>query len=114
MMFGRQGKVQPHPKSHTVHSIVKSHLKDLGRAEWFTILDMLDEESRRGNMERIFPTKETSSRYGNLFAATRYTNLVLAKWLTEGNEASLYPDPPPRYARAIPSWVPRFVNFDAL
>lgn len=111
-------------KSHTNQSLLACSLRDLGEAEWTTILDVHDEWLRRGAFERIFPTADTGARYASLFAVDRYANLVLAKWLREGGDrvfnragfaaannagdgrGKRHPTP----MSLAPSWVPRMIS----
>jgi len=102
-----QGLHQKHTssvvRSHTVNNIATASLKSLGEAEWQLILDTHDEFMRRGEFERIYPTREAVDRYASFFTAPRYSNAVLARWLQEGGERCFTPD-----GRAdIPSWIPR-------
>jgi len=103
---GLQPKVQSLPKSHTIQSLGKSSLRELGQAEWTTIMEAHDEFMRRGSMDRVFPTKDTEDRYTGLFLSARYANLVLAKWLQEGGEDCFHPD----MVHLLPPWVPRVVS----
>jgi len=102
----REGQVLGHSqnraKSHNVRSLEACSLRDLGEAEWTTILDVHDEYMRRGSLGRIFPTAETSDRYGRFFRIQRYANLVLAKWLREGGEACFGEEG----GHLRPPWVP--------
>merc|ERR1712151_1258868 len=79
-------KVPNGQKSHNLLTLGSTPLKELGRAEWTTILDACDEFMRSGSLERIFPTPESGNRYSDFFQTPRYANAVLAKWLREGGE----------------------------
>jgi len=103
-----QPKLQGLPKSHTIQSLSACSLRELGQAEWATILDAHDEFMRRGSMERIFPTRDSEERYASLFESARYANAVLAKWLKEGGEECFHPDS----AHLLPPWVPRVLSFE--
>lgn len=79
-------------RSHTVDGLASEsiRLRDLGEAEWSTIMDAHDEYLRRGCFERIYPC-ETVDEYQDLFRTPRYANCVLAKWLHEGGERCFLP-----------------------
>mmetsp|Transcript_95598 Transcript_95598/g.213961 ORF Transcript_95598/g.213961 Transcript_95598/m.213961 type:complete len:982 (+) Transcript_95598:195-3140(+) len=109
-VFGLQPKVQGLPKSHTIQSLGTCSLRDLGEAEWTTILDTHDEFMRRGSLERIFPTRESDEKYSELFVTPRYANLVLAKWLQEGGAACFGPGA----EHALPPWVPKLVSSEEI
>jgi len=92
-------------KSHTLRTLESCHLRDLGVAEWTTILDAQDEYMRRGSLERIYPTLRSLAQHKDLFQTQRYANAVLAKWLEEGGEACLVPEA----GHMRPAWVPALV-----
>jgi len=101
-------------KSHTVRAMSSNPLlKDLGEAEWNTILDTHDEFMRRGSLERIFPNKQGVERYAPFFSSPRYSNLVLSTWLQAGGDScfrnsgrgNLKDD-------GLPTFVPKQVFFD--
>jgi len=79
-------------RSHTADGLASDsvRLRDLGEAEWSTIMDAHDEYLRRGCFERIYPC-ETVDEYQDLFRTPRYANCVLAKWLHEGGEKCFLP-----------------------
>lgn len=109
-----QGLHQKHspmvaPKSHTINNIGTATLKTLGEPEWQLILDTHDEFMRRGQLERIYPTREAVDRYANLFMTQRYSNMVLARWLQEGGESCFTPEG----RGGIPPWLPRLTSSDA-
>lgn len=101
-----QGIQQKHSaiatRSHNVNTIGSASLKSLGEAEWQLILDTHDEFMRRGQLERIYPTREAVDRYAPYFVTPRYSNLVLARWLQEGGERCFTPEG----RGEIPPWVP--------
>jgi len=47
-------------------------------------MDTHDEYMRRGNMERVFPLADSVDYYLEFFQTLRYSNTVLAKWLSLG------------------------------
>mmetsp|Transcript_9081 Transcript_9081/g.33510 ORF Transcript_9081/g.33510 Transcript_9081/m.33510 type:complete len:717 (-) Transcript_9081:877-3027(-) len=49
------------------------------------IMHFEDEHSRRGNFERIFPTKNSNDKYGKFFENERYNNVLLGMWLKENS-----------------------------
>jgi len=89
-------------RSHTVQSLPSASLQDLGEAEWQLIMDTYDEYMRRGSFERIYPTREAAEKYAPLFAAPRYSNLVLARWLEAGGEHLFSPEASSRLGNAAP------------
>ena len=48
------------------------------------LVEMTDEESRRGNFERVFPTPYTH-KYLRFFETARYSNLLLSAWCCKYN-----------------------------
>ena len=44
------------------------------------LVESIDEHSRRGNFERVFPTQSTR-KYQKFFEAPRYYNLLLDVWI---------------------------------
>ena len=48
------------------------------------LVEMTDEESRRGNFERVFPTPYTH-KYLRFFETARYSNLLLSAWCAKYN-----------------------------
>lgn len=96
-------------RSHNMESIISCQLKDLGEAEWATILDAHDENMRRGHFERIFPAPESIDQLGELFQTPRYANLVLAKWIREGGEKCFLPE----NTHLRPKWLPKLTGFTA-
>ena len=49
------------------------------------LVESLDEDSRRGNMQRVFPNTATSHKYLRFFEQPRYYNLLLDTWLQRYN-----------------------------
>jgi len=96
-------------RSHTMSSINTATLKDIGEAEWQLIVDAHDEFLRRGQLERIYPTREGVERYAPLFVTPRYSNLVLSRWLQAGGERCFTPEG----RSEIPQWVPRLISDNA-
>lgn len=45
------------------------------------ILDLEEEDGRKGNFERIFPDKDNIDLYSNFFEMERYNNLIIWNWL---------------------------------
>jgi len=96
-------------RSHGINNIASATLKSLGEAEWQLILDTYDEFMRRGQLERIYPTRESVDKYLPLFATPRYSNMVLARWLQEGGERCFTPE-----ARGeVPPWLPKLISSDS-
>jgi len=93
-------------RSHTINSIGTASLRSLGEAEWQLILDTHDEFMRRGQLERIYPTREAVERCAQFFPTPRYSNLVIARWLQEGGERCFTPEG----RGEIPPWVPRMIS----
>jgi len=95
------------PRSHNLQTVSQAgSVKELGTAEWKLILDMHDEYMRRGNLDRIFPTKDSMKTYSRFFETPRYSNLVLARWLEAGGERLFLP----QARNKVPSWVPEQIS----
>jgi tubulin polyglutamylase TTLL4 len=63
-----------------------------------TLAETLDEDSRRGNFQRIFPSPSTH-KYMKYFEQPRYFNLLLDQWVQKynrmearGKQLSLFPN----------------------
>eukprot|EP00929_Paragymnodinium_shiwhaense_P096941 TRINITY_DN5869_c0_g1_i2.p1 TRINITY_DN5869_c0_g1~~TRINITY_DN5869_c0_g1_i2.p1 ORF type:complete len:695 (-),score=158.93 TRINITY_DN5869_c0_g1_i2:161-2245(-) len=81
---------------------------------WELVMESHDQEMRRGGLERIFPTAQ-SSKFSAYFEQESYFNLVLRRFYEAGGgalfgmpSASL---PNATAAPTIPPWVPRQVEF---
>lgn len=91
-------------RSHTVQSVGSvASLKEFGEAEWGAILDAHDENMRQGHLKRIYPVAEGLEYYSQFFAAPRYLNAVLAKWLQLGGERVFLPE----HSKEVPPWLPK-------
>jgi len=96
-------------RSHNLESISACQLKDLGEAEWATILDAHDEYMRRGSFERIYPDADRLE-LEELFPTARYANSILSKWLREGGEKCFQAG----NQHMRPKWLPSCIFRDAL
>lgn len=65
------------PKRTLADLIKLDKLDFLTEEDIHIITDVEEELHRRGNFERLFPTKNTWEKYNNLFSCTRYKNLLL-------------------------------------
>jgi len=70
---------------------------------WELVLEAHDQDMRRGGLERIYPTAETS-RYVQYLTNESYCNLVLRKWYEAGGPALF--EPGASMQQTMPPWVP--------
>ena len=55
--------------------------EELSEDEVGVLMDLEDEQSRRGNFERIFPDPSNQAYYVQFFESIRYENLLVAAYL---------------------------------
>ena len=55
--------------------------EELTEDEVGVLMDLEDEQSRRGNFERIFPVASTQAFYAQFFESNRYENTLVAAYL---------------------------------
>ena len=46
------------------------------------LLDLEDEDKRRGNFEKVFPLEDSLMNYGHFFEKERYQNRMVSTYLT--------------------------------
>jgi len=56
-------------------------LEKLSMDDWNILFETDEENYRRGNFERIFPTKDSIDLYSKYFEFQRYNNVMVWKWL---------------------------------
>jgi len=97
-------------RSHSVQSIGSiACLRDLGEGEWSIILDAHDEYMRRGMLERIYPSLESTDQYLEFFGTLRYANHVLNCWMAAGGERCFREE----HRAQVPAWLPNLVCLDS-
>ena len=56
------------------------------------IVEFIEEYTRRGQFDLIFPRKATAEKYKKYFKVQRATNLLVWKWLKlNNNQSSMHP-----------------------
>lgn len=60
--------------------------EDLTEDEAGMLMDLEDEQSRRGNFDRIFPVPSNHAYYAQFFESSRYENQLVAAYLQTPEE----------------------------
>jgi len=94
-------------KSRNAHVLqAAKSCAEFSEADWELIMDTHDEYMRRGCLERVYPRLDMVDRCSEFFFSQRYSNVLLAKWLSFGGPKLFEPG----HRDQLPSQV-RMVEF---
>jgi len=78
---------------------------------WDLVMDAHDQDMRRGGLQRIYPTSQ-SSKYVKFMAEESYSNVVLRKFYEAGG-ADQFWGSAANITRSLPPYVPPKISFQA-
>ncbi|XP_013388989.1 tubulin polyglutamylase TTLL4 [Lingula anatina] len=81
----QQAKQRYYCDNHKDENIVSTILENLTPDDIRVLVDTIDENSRRGGFDRIFPRLDTD-KYFQFFEKPRYHNLLVHEWLKKFHE----------------------------
>lgn len=82
---GGEGGKKPKRKARRLEDLdgltADNCLEKLKPEDWAVLFETDEEFHRRGKFKRIYPNKDNVDYYSRFFESTRYSNVLVAKWL---------------------------------